>query len=375
MKRIAFTAFSLFILLWLTGCNTLPGAAIPTFTAIPKGGAASAQTDQIPLVDEEVLTLTDQEAVPDDLMPQVGAYFFGGGPGDTVDGSCAFEVTVATICSPKNSGALDVPHPYINAVCGVSQDVEPIITLTRPDNKEVTLPPEPSVFENCWHFEYFPQPGDPLGTYQVTYEDNDLLLVDTFTLKLPDDPVAEWNGDCAWFAGYQPGQALRMITVGSLKKGENVYGMDPYLKTWQYIAERDVKANSSGMVRFCQDNFIKAQYDEITVIAEADGEDPLILGDPEIGQAFISRSCTGSVVTRLQVDDRAVVVADELGVSDTASEVYEPIETLVKGDEVLVLDGPLCTEAGVFVWKVRTPSGLEGWVVEVHENDYFLEPK
>jgi len=361
----------------LTSCTLGPGTVSPTATPAPKAAVTPTPLTKIPDVNQEVLEITEQEMISEDTLPKVGTYFFGESISDIMEADCSRSAKGATWCQPYNGAALTAPLAYENAVCGVTQDTAPLVKLLGPNNEpDNSISARISVYLDCWLISYQPRIGSDLGTYQVTFEQNDTLLADTFTLALPSQPTAAWKDDCAWFAGYQPGQNLRLITVGALFSGQSVPPMDPSVTEWQFIAERNLKTDGNGMAQLCMSGFVKNQYADVAIIALAEGEENLVLGDARVGEAFVDQTCVGSAKTRLRVDGKAQVVVDQLGVSDMpVTNNQEAVDTLHSGESVLILDGPVCTEFGIFSWKVRTSSGGEGWVIEVNGGDYNLEPE
>lgn len=88
-------------------------------------------------------------------------------------------------------------------------------------------------------------------------------------------------------------------------------------------------------------------------------------------------SCTGALATRLEPASRARVTFTDgtpLRVREAAGKNAKVIKTIPEGTEMFILEGPVCTDQGVW-WHMQTTNGsLSGWVMEGDKGVYFIEP-
>lgn len=86
---------------------------------------------------------------------------------------------------------------------------------------------------------------------------------------------------------------------------------------------------------------------------------------------------TATPIPVLAVGGKAVVTTtdgDALNMREGAGRSFEIVAKLLDGTPVTLLEGP--QEADGFTWwKVQTPDGIEGWVVEAAEDEQTLTPE
>lgn len=105
-----------------------------------------------------------------------------------------------------------------------------------------------------------------------------------------------------------------------------------------------------------------------------EGWTPLIQAETDITTAPIVQATPTPAV--LRVGGTATVrttEGDSLNLRSDAGTVYAIREKLERGTLVHLLDGPRNADGFVW-WKVRAPSGIEGWVVEYADNEVTLVP-
>jgi uncharacterized protein YfaS (alpha-2-macroglobulin family) len=87
-------------------------------------------------------------------------------------------------------------------------------------------------------------------------------------------------------------------------------------------------------------------------------------------------SCAGSLPSRLQVGDNAIVLADPDPIrARTEPTVGEIVDLLYKDYALPIIGGPNCGDDGLLWWQVRLRDGTEAWVAESIEGEYLIGPR
>jgi hypothetical protein len=88
-------------------------------------------------------------------------------------------------------------------------------------------------------------------------------------------------------------------------------------------------------------------------------------------------ACPGTYLSRLHIDDYAVVSLDPNlpnRVRASAGTTHEILGFIRPGEKIKILDGPTCQSQWVW-WKIRSEkTGLTGWTAEGDKEHYWLVP-
>jgi hypothetical protein len=320
--------------------------------------------------------------LPPDVMSQVGYYLGAGGGVETCNFEPsqpgALETYMGDLSSPANGVDIPVTAGTLDwCICGITQNPR-TAKLTLPDGSNLGLDVQQNADMitpqyQCGYVEYPVRPGVQLGVYKFTFTNASSILTDQVNLVIPSTPSGVWLKDTneAWFAGYQPGESIRLLVFISTTQ-DNV--------EWSFMGEKQLIANDSGML-MVSFNPTLAQSGHLVVAAIGDRSGRAAIkteeGGPDYENGIVSiflKDCGGGQITRLTPGGSAVVLQDNLSLYNDRDKSTE-VTPLPVGATLKVIGSPLCDQMGNWTWNVQTQDGLNGWAQETDGPTYYLQPK
>jgi hypothetical protein len=319
-----------------------------------------------------IYSLSGSPDIPAGIFPQIGIFQIGGGSSSATPPACANPPGQQSWCHALNGAALTIPTDFIGQACGfgtgpLSASVVLPDGTTRPANTSGEPP-------FCRTITYSPKPDDPLGVYQVTVNQGDSHLSDSFTLTLPTTPAGRLVNSCIWLAGLQNGQAVRIQAFGLVIPGPNDPIIDPSLATWRFLGEGSFIPASANALLVCPDNTITDRYPELAYLAYPPASQQIMAGEPDLLQQF-QGNCANGPKSRLSAGKTARIVTKDLPLFSDPSLNTKSEVVLHQGAILSVLNGPVCPPQGPWTWQVKTQDGQTGWLAESDTTSYFLEPR
>ncbi len=84
--------------------------------------------------------------------------------------------------------------------------------------------------------------------------------------------------------------------------------------------------------------------------------------------------CRGTQVSRLQPGDVARISSDLTAIKRSPRRASTNLDLMRTGDEVVILEGPLCADNLAWYKLLWTKKNLEGWAAEGDAREYWIEP-
>jgi hypothetical protein len=356
------------------------GTATPVAAIVP--AAAEAATAGVLVV----LMKAAPPAPPD--APAHLAYTPGGGSGGEpacvdIDDAPAASAASAASAAP----AEEVPLPrgtmfWCYAGLNEPDGAEVVAQLEAPNGLVQAI--TRTVQSNTAQFERDFQADDPAGVYTFTAELSGRAIVERF---IPGIGVIPFNG-------WQPGEPVRVL-VYELEADRHTLRHDGRAQAdaggrlrVQPVGEDGRRIPSSIVVAVGKQTGCQAYHWQGRAQAGAAGAcgiadpDRIVPGGvalfvwsydaPHPAHAYRCAQFDGE--SQLDVGARAVVGQglSRIRVRAEAGKGADIAGHIVPGEEVAVLDGPICAD-GAFWWRIRSQaSGLEGWSMEGEAGEVWL---
>ena len=151
-----------------------------------------------------VLDVTSKGNAPADLLDFMFDYSgSAGGWGCNINGAPAWD-------TPLNGKVVAaIPQTLVWFAINLPGDADGQTLLTLPDG--AVLPLEPFIrSDGCFKVQYEISPGALLGTYSINSQQDNIQLIDLFSLEMPEDPIQGVYQGNEWFSGFEPNEKVTL---------------------------------------------------------------------------------------------------------------------------------------------------------------------
>jgi hypothetical protein len=262
-------------------------------------------------------------------------------------------------------------------ICGVKAGENIQLRVQYPNGREFTVnftAQEDAHSQGKFLYEFHTTLQDPPGNYRFTLNSPNGGASLVYSYILPVKPRVYWLGDGRMsFLNFRPNERFRMLAYTNMQldgwqefqvdgRGRLEIAVD-YPEGTGLVVLRDSPRQTLGIL---------AHYGEFLVA------DTIFL---EMGMNSSNQgatppppqTCTGPQPPRLSVGGSAYVITGPLAIRKSPSQGAPLVRSVQSQSRMVVVDGPVCAE-GYLWWRVVTPKGYDGWIIEGDASGYFVNP-
>jgi hypothetical protein len=271
--------------------------------------------------------------------------------------------------------AHELGNAVLMPVCGVNPGDNLQLRVVYPNGREATI--SDTAYADWlgrgeYLFEFHPTLEDPTGNYRFYASGPTGSASQVYSFIRPVQPRVYWPGDGRLLlVNYRPGEKVRVVAYTN----------------WTFNGWQEFTIDRSGRLELRTD----FPTNTVIVISRNTPDNPMAvfndLGVYMIGKAIDSitgvsspsdetqpaADCNAPQPAHLGVGGGAYVVADDLTIYKSPSRGAPVVRRIDSQARMTVVDGPVCAE-GFLWWRVVTPKGYDGWIIEGDANGYYVNP-